>query len=126
LGHGWNVKFEIGPYPMIDNKCTTWRSIFTDNGIVQITKDYRFCRGRSADDLYIDEGVGTVAVQWINDVLVSPFKFAGVFAVASLRMRGDILEEEIVMTADNPAVKDTLVSVRAHSIHLKKMRRISV
>ncbi|UJR12792.1 hypothetical protein I4U23_016966 [Adineta vaga] len=29
LGYGWNVTWEIGTYPMIDNTCTTWRAIYT-------------------------------------------------------------------------------------------------
>ncbi|CAF4510943.1 unnamed protein product, partial [Rotaria sp. Silwood2] len=24
VGSGWNVTFEVGPYPAADNSCTTW------------------------------------------------------------------------------------------------------
>jgi hypothetical protein len=51
-----NVTMEIGPYPMVDNSCTIWRNTYEEHGIVQHIKDYRFCRGRGADDLYTDEG----------------------------------------------------------------------
>ncbi|CAF4309044.1 unnamed protein product [Rotaria socialis] len=125
-GSGWNVTLEIGPYPMTDGACTIWRSTLLENNIRQGLKDYRFCRGRGADDLFIDEGSGvTISAQWINDVLVSPFKYKGVFAVSSMRMRGDVLEEEILITEDKPGIEDVVVSIRANSIHLMKMRRIS-
>ncbi|CAF3975488.1 unnamed protein product, partial [Rotaria sordida] len=116
LGNGWNVTFEIGPYPMVDNNCTMWRSIFKENGTIKLTKDNRFCREHGPDDLYIYDGSGgvKVAVQWIHNMLVSSFKYNGVFAVATMRMRGDILEEEILITGDNPAIKDVMVSVRTH------------
>jgi hypothetical protein len=126
-GAGWNVTLEIGIYPVVNDSCTIWRSIFTDNGTLQATKDYRFCRGRIDDDLFIDEGGGVkIAAQWINDVLVSPFKYKGVFAVSSMRMRGEILEEEILITDDNSSIEGVVVSVRAHSIHLMTMRRMSI
>jgi len=126
-GAGWNVTMEIGTYPMVDNSCTTWRSIFTEYGIVQGTKDNHLCRGYGAEDLFIKQGGGgTVGARWINDVLVSPFKYEGVFAVASMRIRGDILEEEIIITDDNPAEKGVVVYARAHSLHLKKMKKLSI
>ncbi|CAM2696671.1 unnamed protein product [Rotaria socialis] len=109
-GSGWNVTLEIGPYPMTDGACTIWRSTLLENNIRQGLKDYRFCRGRGADDLFTDEGSGvTISAQWINDVLVSPFKYKGVFAVSK----------------DKPGIEDVVVSIRAKSIHLMKMRRIS-
>ncbi|CAF2813705.1 unnamed protein product [Rotaria sp. Silwood2] len=126
LGSGWNVTLEIGPYPMVDESCTKWRSTFTENGVVQAIKDYRFCRGHGAEDLYTDEGGGvTIAAQWINNVLVSPFKYKGVFAVHRMQMRGDVLEEETLIVDDTQASPDVVVSIRAHSIHLIKMKKIS-
>ena len=126
-GSGWNVTLEIGAYPMVDNTCTVWRSVFSEHGVIQGTKNYRFCRGRGAEDLYIDEGGGvTIGARWINDVLVSPFKYLGVFAVSSMRIRGEILEEEIIITEDKPAKENVVVSVRPNSIHLMTMKQISV
>jgi hypothetical protein len=126
-GSGWNVTLEIGSYPMVDNSCTIWRSIFSEYGVVQGTKDYRFCRGYGVDDLYTDEGGGvTIGARWINNVLVSPFKYKDVFAISSMRMRGDILEEEIIITDDNPAKENVVVSVRPKSIHLMTMKKRSV
>ncbi|CAF1617767.1 unnamed protein product, partial [Rotaria sp. Silwood1] len=111
LGTGWNVTFDVGPYPMVDNSCTAWRSIFKENGTITLTKNNRFCRGHGPDDLYIEDGGSgsKVAVQWIHNVLVSSFKYQGVFAVASMRMRGDILEEEIIISGDNPAIENVMV-----------------
>jgi hypothetical protein len=126
VGAGWNSRWEIGTYPRVDNSCTIWRIIYTVNGTVQATKDNRFCRGRGSDDLFIAEGGGgKVAVQWINDMLVSAFKHTGVFAVARMRMRGDTLEEQILTTDDNPGIENVVVSVRAHSIHSIRMKRMS-
>ena len=125
-GNGWTVTLEIGPYPVEDGSCTVWRSLFSENGTSRGTKDYRFCRGRGAEDLYIDEGGGvTIAAQWISDVLVTPFKYKGVFAVSSMRIRKEILEEEILITDDTPSVENVVVSVRAQSIHLMTMSRVS-
>ncbi len=126
LGHGWNKTIVIGPYPMTDETCTIWKSTFTEHGVLQLIKDYRFCRGRDATDLYIDEGSGaTLAVQWINDVLISPFKYNGVFTVSTLRIRGDTLEEEIIIADDKSGAENFVVSMRAQSIHLIKMKRIT-
>ena len=126
-GNGWNVTLEIGLYPEADNSCTIWRSTFTEHGIVQTIKDYRFCRGCGADDLYIDEGGGvTIGARWIHDVLVSPFKYKGVYAVSMMRMRGIILEEEILITDDPPiSSEDVVVSARPNSIHLMRMQKLS-
>ena len=126
LGHGWHKTFVIGSYPMTDETCTIWNSTFTEHGVLQLTKDYRFCRGLGATDLYIDAGSDAIlAVQWINDVLVSSFKYKGVFTVASIRMRGNTLEEEIIIADDNPGAENNFVSMRTQSIHLIKMKRIT-
>jgi hypothetical protein len=126
LGDGWHKTFVIGSYPMADETCTIWNSTFTEHGVLQLIKDYRFCRGRGATDLYIDTGSGaTLAVQCFNDILVSPFKSKDVFTVCSMRMRGDTLEEEIIIADDKPGAENSFVSMRAQSIHLIKMKRIN-
>jgi hypothetical protein len=103
-----------------------WNSTFTEHGIVQLVKDYRFCRGRNATELYIDAGHGvTLSVQRMNDAFIAPFKSQGLFTVSSLRMRVDTLEEEILIVDDKPGDENTLISMRAISIHLIKMKRIS-
>jgi len=126
LGAGWNVTWEIGAYPMVDNSCTVWRIIYTENGIVKMTKNNSFCRGRGADDLFVVDGAtgGKLAVQWLNNVLVSSFKHLSVFAVANMRMRGDYLEEEILVTNDNPGIQNVVVSIRVLSIHTIRVKRM--
>jgi hypothetical protein len=126
LGDGWHKTMVIGSYPMTDETCTIWNSTFTEHGVVQLIKDYRFCRGRGATDLYVVEGNGgTLTVQWINDVLISPFKYNGVFTVSSVRIRGDTLEEEVIIADDKPGAENIVVSMRAQSIHQIRMKRIT-
>lgn len=125
-GDGWHKTIRIGPYPVADGTCTIWNSTFTENGIVQLTKDYRFCRGNGSADLYVDAGVsGKLAVQWINDMLISPFKFNEFITISSLRMHGMSLHEEIVMINDKTAIENMVVSLPTQSIHLIKMERVS-
>ncbi len=126
LGDGWHKTLVIGTYPMTDETCTILSSTFTEHGVLQLTKDYRLCRGHGATDLYIDEGTGGVlTVQWINDVLIASFKYKGLFTVSSLRMRGDTLEEEIIIAEDKPTTENKVESIRTQSIHLIKMKRIT-
>ncbi|CAF3995165.1 unnamed protein product [Rotaria sp. Silwood1] len=126
LGDGWHKTLVIGPYPMTDETCTILNGTFTEHGVLQLTKDYRFCRGHGATDLYIDAGNGAIlAVQWINAVLITAFKHNGVFTVSSIRMRGDTLEEEIIIADDKPGAENNVVSMRTHSIHFIKMKRIT-
>ena len=69
-----------------------WQSITTKNDTVKATKDCRFCREIDIDNLYINEVVDIeIATQWINDVPISSFKYQDVFAVSSMRLRGDVL-----------------------------------
>lgn len=126
LGDGWHKTLVIGSYPMDDHTCTTWNGTFTQQGVPQLSKDYRFCRGNNATDLYIDVGDGTtLGVQWIDHILISPFKSNGLYMVSSLRMRGDTLEEEIITADDKPADGKNLVSMYAHSIHHIQMKRMT-
>lgn len=124
LGHGWNVTMEIGLYPQTINSCTTWRSIFTEYDVVKLKKDYVFCRGPGVDDFYIDEGNEKAAGRQIHNVLVSGLKLHGSYALATMRMRGNILEEEILMTDDPLAEnKNIVISARPQSLNLKRLRR---
>lgn len=125
LGHGYNVTYIIGPYPMTDETCVTWGSTFSERGVLKMTKNNRFCRGHGAADLYILDGEtgGKAAVQWIHDILVASFKVDGVFTVISMRIRGDTLQEEIIISDDKPGFENVLVSMPTHSIHIVKMKR---
>ena len=100
-----DVKREIGGIPSADNTCTTWKTTYSENYITRQVKDYRLCRGTSADDLFIDEGNGVrLSARWLDGVLVSTFTFDSTLLVATTRMRGDVLEEEILSAELKPAV----------------------
>ncbi|CAF3021304.1 unnamed protein product, partial [Rotaria sp. Silwood2] len=119
-----DVLMEIGPHPTSDNTCGMWRNTYTQNGQVQQVKDYRLCRGQGADDLFFDEGNGiTLDARWIGDVLVTPFKYDNTLLVSCTRLIGDILQEEILIIDDKPAIKGPL-SMRARSIQRLDVKRV--
>lgn len=125
-GDGWHKTLVIGSYPTDDHTCTTWNGSFTQHGVTQLLKDYRFCRGNNATDLYIDVGDGTtLGVQRIDPIFITAFKSSGLYVISSLRMRGDTLEEEIITADDKPADGKNLVSMGVHSIHHIQMKRIT-
>jgi hypothetical protein len=99
-----DVTMEIGLLPAADSSCVPWRTTYAEAGTVRQVKDYRLCRGVGADDFFIDEGDGTKLVaRWLGEVLVIPFKAGDVLLVSSLRLRGVLLEEEILTVQDRPA-----------------------
>ncbi|CAF1376429.1 unnamed protein product [Adineta ricciae] len=125
LGSGWNVKLEIGNYPMKDFTCTIWKSIFTENDSIKTIKDYQLCRGNHLNDLYIDEGNNvTIKIQWINKMFISSFKYKGVLAISTMKMFENILEEDILIIDDYPADENHVTSLRIQSIHRMKMKRM--
>jgi hypothetical protein len=100
-----DVTMEIGALPA-DSGCAPWRTVYAEGGTVRQVKDYRLCRGLSAGELIIDEGDGTrLSARWIGAVLVTPFKVGDVLLVSSIRLRGVLLEEEILTVQDRPAVQ---------------------
>ncbi|CAF0820806.1 unnamed protein product [Rotaria sp. Silwood1] len=120
------VTWEIGPYPLASNRCTTWRNTYSANGTLQMKKEYRFCRGQGSDMLYIDESNGmTIVAQWIDNILVHPFTYDDFIAVNLIRMRGDNLEEEKLIFEDKPAING-VISKRALSIQRLTMTRITI
>jgi hypothetical protein len=60
----------------------------------------------------------------MNDILIAPFKHPSGFALSTLRMQGDTLNEEIMMADDKPSVDNKIVSLRAQSMHFIKMTRL--
>ena len=121
-----DVLLELGPFPMSDNTCTMWRYTYTESGKVPLVKDYRLCRGYGVDDLFIDEGDGTkLAAQWIGDVLITPFKYDNLLLIGSMRLRGDILEDEI-LTADDQHSTKGVVSLRARGIQRIQAKRVNL
>jgi hypothetical protein len=117
------VKLEIGEFPAADNTCSTWRKTFAEDGVVRQVKDYKLCRGQGEQDLYVDEGDGTkLTTRWIGDVLVSPFKYDNILLITSTRLRGEVLEEEILVVTDKPAIQG-VQPLLPRSIQRSEMRR---
>lgn len=100
------VTMEIGPFPTANGACTTWKTTYSEAGAATSVKDYKLCRGTSVTDLYIDEGNGTrLAARVIGDALITQFKYDETLLIATMRLRGDTLEEEILTADDKPAIK---------------------
>jgi len=100
------VTTELGKFPDADGVCSRWRNTYKQEGREPMTKDYKLCRGKGPDDLYVDEGDGVkLTARWIGDVLVSPFRVDNLLLISSLRLHGDTLEEEILTVDDQPQAK---------------------
>lgn len=118
------VTREIGAMPTADSTCAELRTTYREGGQVRGVKDYKLCRGNGPDDWYVDEGGGLVlAARWLGDALISPFKFDSLLLVSTLRLRGDVLEEEIMTADDKPAIKGPL-SLTARSVQRLELRRV--
>jgi hypothetical protein len=118
-----DVTMEIGPLPATDSTCALWRTTYAEGGSVRQVKDYHLCRGAGADDVFIDEGGGTrLSARWIGDALITPFKVGDVLLVSTVRLRGVLLEEEILTVQDRPATPGVQPLV-ARSIQRLVLRR---
>gem|GEM_PF-1459811 len=117
------VIMEIGEFPKSDNSSSTWRTTYLEQGQVRQVKDYRLCRGAGAGDLYIDEGNGIILKsRLIGGVLVTPFKYNDILLITSVRLHGDVLEQEILTVEDKPAIEG-VQSMNARSIQRLELRR---
>lgn len=118
-----DVLLEIGPLPAANKTCATWRNTYSEAGVTKQVKDYKLCRGESADDLYLDEGGNVrLAARWMDDVLLIPFKYDKQLLISSTRLRGDTLEEEIMVIDDTDTSKG-IQSLRPRSIQRLTYRR---
>ncbi len=118
------VTREVGPFPTADNACTPFKTTYAEGGVVRQVKDYRLCRGTGANDLFVDEGGGVkLSAQLIGDVLVSAFKFDNLLLISSARLRGDVMEEDILTVDDQPAAKG-IVTMRSRAIQRLEFRRV--
>jgi len=117
------VAMEIGAFPTTDNVCSVWKTTFSEAGEVKNVKDYKLCRGTGAADLYIDEGGVRLPARIIGDALVCPFKTDDTLLVSTMRLRGEVLEEEILTVDDKPAIKGVL-PMTAKGIQRLEMRRV--
>lgn len=119
------VTREIGALPVRDSTCAALRTTYREGGAVRGVKDYKLCRGAGVDDWYVDEGGGLVlAARWLGDVLISPFKYDHLILVSTMRLRGDVLEEEILTVDDQPAIKGPL-ALRARGVQKMELRRVA-
>lgn len=119
------VTAEFGGWPDADGACTTLRNTYRRKGKVEGVKDYKLCRGKGADDLFVDEGDGVrLASRLLSDVLVTPFKYDDRLLITTTRVRGQVMEQEIVSIADKPAGKG-VVELAALSVQRLTMRRVS-
>ena len=118
-----DVKLEIGPLPKADNTCTTWRTTYSESGQIRQVKDYRLCRGTSANEWFFDEGNGIkLSAQWLGKVLVSPFKYDKLLLISTTRLEGDTLEEEIITIDDQPASTGVL-PLKARNVQRLRFQR---
>ncbi len=117
------IERETGPWPAA-NACTPFVTRYIVAGQPTQTKDYRLCRGAEATDLWVDEGGGvTLAARLLGDVLVSPFKYGNILLVASTRVEGDRMIEEILSARDAPATEG-VVKLTATNLQRLDFRRV--
>jgi hypothetical protein len=119
------VTMEIGAFPMTDNTCTPWKTTYSEGGVVKVVKDYKLCRGTGIADLAIDESGLRLPVRVIGDALVGPFKAGEILLVSTMRLRGEVLEEEILTVDDKPAIKDGVQPMTAKGIQRLELRRVT-
>ena len=118
------VTLELGEFPQADKSCAMWRTTYSEGGVVRQVKDYKLCRGTGADDLFVDEGDGVkLTARWLGDVLVTPFKYDNLLLIASTRLRGNVLEEEILTVDDKPTGKG-VQPLRPRGLQRLELKRI--
>ena len=61
----------------------------------------------------------------IGDALVSPFKADDILLVSTMRLRGEVLEEEILTVDDKPAIKGVQPMV-PKGVQRIELRRVPV
>jgi dipeptidyl aminopeptidase/acylaminoacyl peptidase len=121
-----DVTMEIGAFPTSDNSCSEWKTTYTEAGKPPTVKDYQLCRGTGPDDLYIDEGGGVrLTARVIGDSLIVPFKYGNTLLVSTNRLRGEVLEQEILTVDDKPATTGVL-PMQAKGIQRIELRRTEI
>jgi hypothetical protein len=117
------IERETGPWPAA-GACTRLVTRYLVEGKPTQTKDYRLCRGAGSDDLWVDEGDGmTLSARLLGDVLVAPFKYGDILLVASTRVEGDQMVEEILSAKDSPATKG-IVKLTATNLQRLELARL--
>lgn len=103
-----DVTMEIGAFPTTDNSCAAWKTTYSEADVVTRVTDNKLCRGMGSSDLYIEEGGVRLPVRIIGDALICPFKKDDILMVSTMRLRGDVLVNEILTATDKPAAKGFL------------------
>lgn len=121
-----DVTLEIGPMPTADNTCSPWRKTFVEEGSsTPQVKDYQLCRGQGEQDLYVDEGGGVkLTTRWLGEVLVSPYKYDTLLFMTTTRLRGDVLEDELIMANDRPVVPGGVQVMLPRLIQRTEFKRV--
>jgi hypothetical protein len=116
------VRREIGRLPQAGPAdCTAFKTTYSESGVERGVKDYKLCRDKDA--FYVDEGGGVrLAAQWLGDVLITPFKYDNLLLISILRLRGDVLEEEIYTMPDSESSKG-VTPLTAKSLQRLELRR---
>ena len=115
---------EIGAFPTSDNTCSMWKTTYTESGSVTSVKDYKLCRGGGPEDIYIDEGGGVkLSARVIGDSLIVPFRSDKTLLVSTYRLRGEVLELEILTVEDTPATT-SLQPMQAKGIQRIELKRV--
>lgn len=118
------VTMELGEFPTTDNACAVYKTTFSQSGTPDIVKDYKFCRGSGRDDLYVDEGGGVkLSSRVIGDSVVTPFKNGNNLRIATMRLRGETLEQEVLTVSDKPASAG-VVPMLAQSVQRIELKRV--
>lgn len=104
-GASVEITREIGPLPAKEGECSLFRTTYAPSGkIPGMTKDYRLCRGKGTEDLFVDEGTSApkLKARVLGDVLVSAFRVQKKYLLIShMRLRADgVLLEEIFSIQD--------------------------
>lgn len=115
-----DVTREIGPLPAA-NGCTPWKTTYREGGQVRQVKDYRLCR--EGDAWFVDEGDGVrLTARFLDDVLMSSFKYGNLILVVRTEVRGGVMEEDIMTVDDQPATAG-IVSLAPRSVQRLRLTK---
>lgn len=115
-----DVTFEVGTLPSREGDCATWRTRYAHAATVRQVKDYRLCRLAGDGEYVVDEGDGIkLPTRLLGGVLYSVFKYDDHLLTVITRMRGDVLEQEIITTLDRAAGKGVV------TLHPRGVQRVT-
>jgi hypothetical protein len=118
------VTREIGPLPTKPNECTTWKTTYQEAGSEKSqSKDYRLCRGETADQWVVNEGPeAKLPTRLLGNQWISVFKYDNILLTAITRLEGDRMIEEIISGPDLAAGKG-VVTLQVRSLQRLELAR---